>query len=207
MCEDPIVEHGIKLSGFGHTYTYGNNITFECKIGYFMIGSYLIWCQKDSTWYPEVPSCKKIDPKLCGAPLIPRGTVHPLKPQYKIGIIVAVTCNPHYSFPDETMEMTTVCQGYNVWDPPVQPCVFRTSQDTFQLSVHNGMIIHGKKNNYEPGDNVTIKCYAGYTLVGSSEIRYIGGNQWSPKIPSCSLSTCEVCKYILCLTDSLYKKC
>lgn len=59
MCEDPVVEHGVKLSGFGHLYTYGNNITYECKIGYFMIGSYLIQCEENSTWNPAVPSCKQ----------------------------------------------------------------------------------------------------------------------------------------------------
>lgn len=59
MCKDPVVEHGVKLSGFGHSYTYGNNITYECKIGYFMIGSYLIQCEENSAWNPAVPSCKQ----------------------------------------------------------------------------------------------------------------------------------------------------
>uniref|UniRef100_A0A8D0BFD1 Sushi domain-containing protein n=1 Tax=Salvator merianae TaxID=96440 RepID=A0A8D0BFD1_SALMN len=58
-CKDPVVEHGIKLSGLQTAYKYGSNVTFECKIGYFMIGSYFIQCSKNSTWYPEIPSCKK----------------------------------------------------------------------------------------------------------------------------------------------------
>ncbi|XP_061486593.1 C4b-binding protein alpha chain-like [Rhineura floridana] len=202
-CKDPVIEHGIILSGFGHLYTYGDNITFECKIGYFMIGSYLIRCEENSTWCPEVPSCKKIHPQLCGAPLIPSGAVHPLQHQYKIGMVVAVTCSRHYSFPDETMEMRVACQGYNLWDPPVQPCFFRTSPDTFRLSIRNGKIVHGKKSNYEPGDTVTVECSAGYTLIGPSEIRYIGGKQWSPKMPSCSLNTTAIDVFSVASTFAL----
>ncbi|XP_066480761.1 complement receptor type 1-like [Tiliqua scincoides] len=188
MCEDPIVEHGVRLSGFGQSYTYGNNITYECKIGYFMIGSYLIQCEENSAWNPAVPSCKQINPKLCGAPLIPNGHVDPLKPQYQLGETVVVQCNSQYSFPDGTIQTIGKCQGYNLWEPPVPPCVCRTSPDTVELLIHHGEIISGEKRNYEPGDSVIIQCYAGYTLVGPHKVRYIGGKRWFPKIPSCSLS-------------------
>ncbi|XP_053249411.1 zona pellucida sperm-binding protein 3 receptor-like isoform X2 [Podarcis raffonei] len=187
-CKDPVVEHGLILSGFGHSYTYGNTIIFECKTGYFLMGNYLIKCGANSSWYPALPSCKEIDPGLCGAPLIPSGTVRPLRHQYRIGTSVVVTCNKQYSFPDETMEMNVACQGYNSWYPPVQACFFRTSPDIYYLSIRNARIIRGKKTSYEPGDTVTIRCSAGYTLAGPSEIRYIGGKQWSPKLPSCYLT-------------------
>ncbi|XP_053102393.1 complement receptor type 2-like isoform X2 [Hemicordylus capensis] len=189
MCKDPVVEHGVKLNGFG-THTYRSNVTFECKIGYFMIGSYFIQCDENSTWNPEEPSCKKIAPDICGAPLIPTGSVHPLKPEYSIGTAVQVFCIPQYSFPDETIEMTTVCDGYNLWDPRVQPCFLRTSPDTTVLSITHGRVTHGKKRRYEPGDNVTVECQAGYTLKGPSMIRYIGGNKWSPELPHCILRNC-----------------
>ncbi|XP_053101831.1 C4b-binding protein alpha chain-like [Hemicordylus capensis] len=186
-CEEPVVEHGIKLSGFGRSHAYGINITFECKIGYFMIGSYLIHCEEKNTWVPEVPSCKKIDPHLCGAPLIPSGSVLPLQSEYHLREEIIIQCSPQYYFPDETIEKIVACQGYNSWHPPVQPCVFRTSPDVSIFSIRNGKIIHGKKPSYEPGDNITVECYAGFTLLGPADIRYIGGKQWSPNIPSCSL--------------------
>ncbi|XP_077190957.1 complement receptor type 2-like [Paroedura picta] len=187
-CDDPVVEHGVKVTGIGRIHLYGNNIAFECNIGYFMIGSYLIQCEENNTWSPKVPSCKKINAKLCGAPLVPSGIVHPLEPEYDLGTYIFILCNPQYSFPDETMEMTTVCQGHNLWKPPAQPCMFRTSLDTSTLIIHNGRIVHGKKEKYKPGDNITIECYAGYILQGTSVVRYIGGKKWSPGIPYCSLS-------------------
>lgn len=63
----------------------------------------------------------------------------------------------------------------------------RTSPDTSKLRILNGIII-GKKKYYVPGDNVTVHCYAGYSLRGPSAIRYIGGKKWLPEIPSCTLS-------------------
>ncbi|XP_044302758.1 complement component receptor 1-like protein [Varanus komodoensis] len=153
-----------------------------------MIGSYLIKCTRNSSWYPEVPSCKKITSELCGAPLIPSGKVEPLQPQYEIGHVIDVHCDANYCFPDETIEMSVQCQGYNLWNPPVQPCFFRTSHDTSELFIHNGKIIRGKKNIYKPGDKVTVECNAGFALSGPAEIRYIGGKKWLPAIPTCSLN-------------------
>nr|XP_028590275.1 zona pellucida sperm-binding protein 3 receptor-like isoform X5 [Podarcis muralis] len=139
-CKDPVVEHGLILSGFGHSYTYGNTIRFECKTGYFLMGNYLIKCGANSSWYPALPSCKEI----------------------------------------------------------------RTSPDIYYLSIRNARIIRGKKTSYEPGDTVTIRCSAGYTLAGPSEIRYIGGKQWSPKLPSCYLSFVFVLLIAACLLIFLW---
>lgn len=57
-CEEPAVENGIKLSEFQATYISGDNMTFECNIGYFLIGSYFIQCE-NNTWHPNIPYCKK----------------------------------------------------------------------------------------------------------------------------------------------------
>ncbi|XP_034978151.1 zona pellucida sperm-binding protein 3 receptor-like [Zootoca vivipara] len=148
-CEDPVVKHGLILSGFGDSYTYGNTITFECKIGYFLTGNYLIKCEANSSWYPALPSCKK---------------------SKNIKFVFSV----------------------------------RTSPDIYYLSIPNAKIIWGKKTSYEPGDKVTVQCSAGYTLSGPSEIRYIGGKQWSPELPSCYLSFVFVLLIFACLLVFLW---
>ncbi|XP_061486594.1 C4b-binding protein alpha chain-like [Rhineura floridana] len=206
ICPNPVVQDGIKLSGFRDSYTYGNSITYECKIGYFIIGSYFIRCEENSAWVPKVPSCKKISPDVCGAPIIPEGTLYPLQPEYKIGNVIAVYCNPNYSFLDETTKMNVQCQGYNQWDPPVPPCFFRTSPDTSELYIHHGRIVLGEKRRYNPGDEVTIECYPGYTLKGSSKINYVGGKKWLPNIPVCSL-TCFLPVLIVASKTAYEKSC
>ncbi|KAJ6652258.1 hypothetical protein lerEdw1_012927 [Lerista edwardsae] len=135
VCNEPVVENGEKISGFQSLYTYNSTVSFECKIGYFMIGSYMAQCDEHGTWKPELPTCKKIfnnlvgfitvAPHLCGAPLIPTGNVQPLKSEYNSGMSIVAFCNPKYCFPDETIEMAATCQGYNRWNPPVLPCIRR----------------------------------------------------------------------------------
>ncbi|XP_042319678.1 complement component receptor 1-like protein [Sceloporus undulatus] len=186
-CEHPVVENGINLNRFKQSYTSGDNVTFECNTGYYMAGSYFIQCVGDK-WLPEVPSCKKIVPELCGTPVIPSGTVKPWEPEYSIGSIVALHCKTNYSFVDETIEMPTKCIGYNIWQPSIQPCFIRTSRDTSKFIIHNGKIVSGKKRLYDPGDKVTVQCDAGYALTGPSEIRYVGGGVWLPRKPRCFLN-------------------
>nr|XP_028590274.1 C4b-binding protein alpha chain-like isoform X4 [Podarcis muralis] len=203
----PNISNGSHNGTGASFYALGTVITYTCHDNFSLIGAHSISCGMDGdtkgVWKGKLPKCK-VDPGLCGAPLIPSGTVRPLRHQYKIGTSVVVACNKQYSFPDETMEMNVACQGYNSWYPPVQACFFRTSPDIYYLSIRNARIIRGKKTSYEPGDTVTIRCSAGYTLAGPSEIRYIGGKQWSPKLPSCYLSFVFVLLIAACLLIFLW---
>ncbi|XP_053249407.1 complement receptor type 1-like isoform X2 [Podarcis raffonei] len=188
ICENPGVQNGIELSGLRDSYTYGNSVTLECKTGYFMIGNHYILCEKNGTWVPKVPSCKKITPHICGAPVVSKGHVYPLLSEYNVGDVIDVYCNQNYSFIDETTKMSVRCQGYNQWDPSIPLCLAKASPDTSEFYIHNGRITKGVKQYYTPGDEISIQCNAGYTLFGPSTITYIGGSKWSPNIPVCKLS-------------------
>ncbi|XP_063155897.1 complement receptor type 1-like [Candoia aspera] len=188
LCKDPVVEHGIKITRLEKSHIYGSIVTFQCKIGYFMVGTPLIRCEKNSIWVPKVPSCKKISPGICGAPLILNGIIKPLQPYYETGKRVAIRCNLNYSFFDDSTVMNIQCQGYNIWNPPPQLCFFRTSPDISHLFIYHGKIVHGRKKTYKPGDEVVIACHAGYILIGSSKIKYIGGKKWFPSLPNCHLT-------------------
>nr|XP_060627497.1 C4b-binding protein alpha chain-like [Anolis sagrei ordinatus] len=187
-CKNPEVRHGIRLTGLDSFHAYGQTVTYECKIGYYMVGSYISRCEENGTWYPKIPTCEKISPEVCGAPFIVNGTVQMLLSTYVIGMGITIICNEDNSFLDDTTEMTTECLGYNVWDPPVKPCLSTTSPDISPLTIYNGAIIEGKKRHYRPGDSVVVSCNAGYTLIGPSTIRYIGGKKWTPYMPTCSLN-------------------
>ncbi|KAG8132034.1 hypothetical protein E2320_009909, partial [Naja naja] len=174
FCKDPVVEHGIQITQPEKPYIYGSKVIFQCKSGYFMIGNYLIQCEKNSIWIPTVPSCKKISRGICGRPLILNGNIQPLQPQYETEKTAVITCNQNYSFIDDTTIMTIQCQ-------------VKTSPDIFHLFINHGKIVHGKKKYYKPGDEVDIACHGGYVLIGPSKIKYIGGKKWFPSIPNCHL--------------------
>lgn len=58
-CEDPRVENGRKVSGFGSPYRYKDSVMFECNQGYFMVGAEVITCEGNSTWVPPLPTCEQ----------------------------------------------------------------------------------------------------------------------------------------------------
>ncbi|NXU56982.1 C4BPA protein, partial [Turnix velox] len=186
-CENPKVEHGRKLTGFGPSYTYRDSVTFECEPGYFMVGSDVITCGADNNWSPSKPTCEKISAGSCGAPEIRDGVVVRAKPVYAEGERVQIHCNAQCAFPDGAREMTITCQGQNTWSSS-QNCVCGPQGSGSTPLISYGRVIEGQKPSYSVGDFITIECYAGYTLHGEARIQYVGENQWNPGVPTCHLS-------------------
>ncbi|NXG20246.1 C4BPA protein, partial [Grallaria varia] len=185
ICKNPKVENGEKVSGFGPSYSYKDSVRFQCNTGYFMVGSEIITCEGDNTWSPPEPTCKKITADVCGAPKVTNAVVIPMKSAYEEGESVQIKCNAHCSFPDGTEEVTVRCQGQKTWTY-FADCACISSGSTPVISY--GRVVAGQKPSYFVGDCITIECYAGYTLHGAAKIQYVGGNQWSPEVPSCQLS-------------------
>ena len=53
----PEIEYG-KLSVEKVRYVEPERITIQCESGYSMVGSEIITCSEDRTWYPEAPKCE-----------------------------------------------------------------------------------------------------------------------------------------------------
>ncbi|KFQ94910.1 C4b-binding protein alpha chain, partial [Nipponia nippon] len=177
-CDNPKVENGKKISGFGPSYSYRDSVMFECDPGYLMIGPDLITCGEDNTWSPK-PTCEK---SVCGAPKITDGVVIPVKSVYAKGETVQLKCNTYCTFPDGAEEMTVTCQGQDTWSS-LQNCTCDVTPN-----INYGRVVEGQKPSYSVGDFITIECYAGYRLHGEARIQYAGGNQWVPGVPTCQLS-------------------
>ncbi|NWI64735.1 C4BPA protein, partial [Todus mexicanus] len=184
-CDNPKVENGRKVSGFGPSYTYKDSVIFECDSGYAMVGAAIITCGEDNTWVPPKPTCEKVTEHTCGAPKITHGTVNPEKSVYAEGESVQIKCSGHCRFPGGSEEMTVTCQGQNTWSS-LQDCTCGPEGVTPHISY--GRVIEGQKPFYTAGDFITIECYTGYTLNGEARIQYIGGNRWTPGVPTCQLS-------------------
>ncbi|XP_072212380.1 membrane cofactor protein isoform X2 [Excalfactoria chinensis] len=200
ICENPEVEHGRKLSGSASQYTYGSAVMFGCDPGYVLFGMDVITCQENNTWYPPIPTCRKVSEDSCSAPKISRGEVVPLKLAYSRGESAQIRCSPNCAFPDGGTEVTVTCQGRNIWSPEPKCACGPVSSDSSPVISH-GRIIEGKKTVYSVGDSITIECYAGYTLHGAARIEYIGEGRWSPEVPVCKLSTYII--VIICVIVAL----
>ncbi|NXM54018.1 CR1L protein, partial [Illadopsis cleaveri] len=186
-CEDPRVENGRKISGFGHPYRYQDSVVFECDAGYYIVGARVITCKENNTWVPPKPTCEKITPNVCLAPEIPNGVLTPAKPAYETGESVQISCKAGCSFPGGSAEMTVTCQDQSSWG--VLPHCTCAPEDFGSTPViKNGRVTVGQKPSYSVGDFITIECYTGYTLQGEARIQYIGNDQWVPGVPTCQLS-------------------
>ncbi|NXG63296.1 C4BPA protein, partial [Hemiprocne comata] len=187
-CDNPKVENGKKVSGFGPSYSYRDSVRFECDPGYFMIGPDIITCEADGTWSPPKPTCEKGKPlNGCGTPRIRAGAVIPAKSVYERGESVQIKCIADCTFPDGTGEMTVTCQGQDTWSF-LKNCTCGPVSSGFTPHINFGRVIDGQKPSYSVGDFITIECYAGYTLHGEAQIQYVGENQWVPGVPTCQLS-------------------
>ncbi|XP_064029894.1 membrane cofactor protein-like isoform X2 [Pogoniulus pusillus] len=186
-CTAPRVENGFRRSGLGFSFTYNDSVVFECNPGYFMVGSNVVTCTKDSTWFPPTPTCREVTESGCDAPKVTHGVVTPEKSVYATGESVQIRCTAPCTFPGGAEEMTATCQGQNTWSP-LQDCACEAEGSGSTPHIHKGRVVDGQKPSYTVGDFITIECYAGYTLHGSARIQYIGGNQWAPEVPTCHLS-------------------
>ncbi|NWW46363.1 C4BPA protein, partial [Pedionomus torquatus] len=186
-CDNPRVENGRKITGFGHRYSYRDSVMFECDPGYFMVGQDVITCGEDNNWSPSVPTCEKITAVACGAPNLKNGVVIPAKSVYEGGESVQLKCNDHCAFPGGAQDMTATCQGQNLWSS-FQNCACETKGSDLTPSINHGRVIDGQKPFYSVGDFITIECYGGYTLHGEARIQYVGENRWHPGVPTCQLS-------------------
>ncbi|KFP73377.1 C4b-binding protein alpha chain, partial [Acanthisitta chloris] len=187
QCENPRVENGRKVAGFGPSYFYRDSVIFECNPGYAMVGSNAITCEENSTWVPPEPTCETIGAEQCEAPKISNGVVIPVKSLYEKGESVQLKCNAQCAFPDGTGEMTATCQGQSQWSS-LQNCICKGEEGSGSTPhISYGRVIEGQKPSYSVGDFITIECYAGYTLHGAARIQYVGENQWDPAVPTCKL--------------------
>ncbi|NXO45425.1 C4BPA protein, partial [Locustella ochotensis] len=186
-CKNPKVENGRKISGFGHSYTYKDSVVFECDQGFYMIGAEVITCGENDAWVPPEPTCEKITEDVCPAPKISNGVLVPHKNVYGKGESVQIKCNAGCSFPDGSVEATATCQEHSSWGT-LQHCTCESETSGSTPIISYGRVVAGEKPSYSVGDSITIECYAGYTLHGEAQIRYVGNNQWEPAVPTCQLS-------------------
>ncbi|NXU14503.1 C4BPA protein, partial [Pardalotus punctatus] len=186
-CENPRVENGRKVSGFGPSYSYKHSVVFVCNQGYYMVGTEIITCEGNNTWVPPKPTCEKIAADVCPAPTIPNGVLLPAKAAYEKGESVQIRCNAGCSFPGGTAEVTVTCQDQSSWGA-LQHCTCGSEVSGSTPVISYGRVAAGQKPSYSVGDFITIECYTGYTLHGEARIEYVGHNQWRPAVPSCKLS-------------------
>ncbi|XP_019647923.1 PREDICTED: LOW QUALITY PROTEIN: sushi, von Willebrand factor type A, EGF and pentraxin domain-containing protein 1-like [Branchiostoma belcheri] len=159
----------------GTSNLYGDIVTFECNVGYQLVGSSSLTCQSDQQWSGSPPHCQKIQ---C-SPLSPP-SMGWLERRNSYGDTVTIVCDTGYIVVGSA---TLTCQADGQWSAQ-QPSCQRAQCPS--LTIANGQM---SGSNFF-GDTVTFVCNTGYTLFGSSSRRCLAGSIWSGAQPVCNRTEC-----------------
>ncbi|XP_014973186.3 complement receptor type 2 isoform X2 [Macaca mulatta] len=174
------------------------DVNSSCDEGYKLSGSVYQECQGRTPWFMEIRLCKEI---TCPPPPVIYNGAHTGSSleDFPYGTTVTYTCNPgperevEFSLIGEsTIRCTSNDQERGTWSGPAPLCELSLlAVQCSHVHVANGYKISGKEAPYFYNDTVTFKCFNGFTLKGSSQIRCKANNTWDPEIPVCEKETCQ----------------
>uniref|UniRef100_A0A2R8ZSE6 Complement receptor type 2 n=1 Tax=Pan paniscus TaxID=9597 RepID=A0A2R8ZSE6_PANPA len=174
------------------------DVNSSCGEGYKLSGSVYQECQGTIPWFMEIRLCKEI---TCPPPPVIYNGAHTGSSleDFPYGTTVTYTCNPgpergvEFSLIGEsTIHCTSNDQERGTWSGPAPLCKLSLlAVQCSHVHIANGYKISGKEAPYFYNDTVTFKCYSGFTLKGSSQIRCKADNTWDPEIPVCEKETCQ----------------
>ncbi|XP_036091169.1 C4b-binding protein alpha chain-like [Rousettus aegyptiacus] len=189
-CQDPVVENGRMVSGFGGKYYYKAQVAFECNHGFRLKGNSTIFCGANNVWEPEMPECIK---GTCGDP--PRFESMMLyglpKTLYHPGDKIEYQCRPGYKRILPFLATFAVCQPDNTWTPLQDACA--KTLCPFLGDPPNGQIIYVNRT-FQFGSQAHYVCNEGYYLRGTKILyckRSGDSVDWSDNPPQCEKIFCQ----------------
>ncbi|KAM9320212.1 C4b-binding protein-like [Gastrophryne carolinensis] len=182
-CEDPVVPHSTRGSGFVGPYRLNFAISFNCNEGYVLDGQSIIKCNASSQWEPGVPKCTKL--VSCVDPIVEHSTRRPgsVGP-YTPGSTVTFECKAGFALSGQN---SVTCNVNGQWEPALPKCLAK-SVNCKDPIVEHSIMLPGDVGPYTPGSSVTFECQDGFNLHGSSAVTCNMDGQWKPDLPKCEKS-------------------
>ncbi|XP_063695198.1 sushi, von Willebrand factor type A, EGF and pentraxin domain-containing protein 1-like isoform X2 [Bolinopsis microptera] len=155
-------------------------VTYQCDLGYKLIGTETSMCQSNGSWSGSVPICQRVD---CGVPpRIKMGRVYGTSTDY--GSMYGYTCNWGHVFEGRAsiVSIVTTCQENGRWSVEVPDCIQR------QCEV----------SEWGEWGECSESCEGG-TQIRSREILSSHGNEINGNCPSleeirvCNTRKCDTC--------------
>ncbi|XP_042878589.1 sushi, von Willebrand factor type A, EGF and pentraxin domain-containing protein 1-like isoform X2 [Penaeus japonicus] len=175
---------GYLLNGHveGSSYSFGDTVSYTCNPGFVLQGASTRTCQDDGVWTGEHPECEVIKcPNLQAGP---NGQVTSYLGNYMPTNQISFSCEEGYLM-DGPAVLT--CGGDGEWDGNPPAC---QSKACGQLpSIVNGYVEGGAV--VRPGEQVEVKCNAGYKLHGDPMVTCKDDFTWSLPLPKCKVPKCD----------------
>ena len=172
-CNDP----GVPANGSASpsNFAYGTVVSFQCNVGFELLGSANITCQADNNWDNNLPMCTLV---TCPNPISPlNGYIE--GNSYTFASIITYHCNPSYYLEGND---TAQCKANKTWTINVPSCL-KLCNDSG--TPNNGRRVPSNPTLLTEGLELTFYCITGYTLQGASSITCLSSGQWSQSVPIC----------------------
>uniref|UniRef100_A0A8I3RZ37 CUB and Sushi multiple domains 2 n=1 Tax=Canis lupus familiaris TaxID=9615 RepID=A0A8I3RZ37_CANLF len=183
-CTDPgLQENSVRQvhAGSPHGFSYGSTVSYQCKRGFYLLGTPVLGCQGDGTWDRPRPQCLLVS---CGHPGSPPHA-QMSGDSYTVGAVVRYSCTGKRTLIGNA---TRMCGLDGHWTGTLPHC----SGTSTGLCGDPGTPAHGIRlgDSFSPGSLLRFSCEAGHTLRGSSERTCQGNGSWSGAQPECRVISC-----------------
>uniref|UniRef100_A0A8C8EUC9 Sushi, von Willebrand factor type A, EGF and pentraxin domain-containing protein 1 n=1 Tax=Oncorhynchus tshawytscha TaxID=74940 RepID=A0A8C8EUC9_ONCTS len=178
----PTIQHAVQQGGGA---TAADTVTYRCRPGYQMKGSYPhVTCGREGRWGEVRISC---EPVSCGAPTpVPHAQV--VGETFTFGSQIQYRCDEGYELSSQSDSLS--CQSEGTWSKQSIRC--RPAPCPLPANLPTHVMVTGE--DLTPvGGVVTLSCPTGFILQGPDLAECQLGGSWSPGLSSvsCGLVVCE----------------
>ncbi|XP_045068130.1 sushi, von Willebrand factor type A, EGF and pentraxin domain-containing protein 1 isoform X2 [Coregonus clupeaformis] len=182
VASPPTVPHAVLQ---GDSATVPDTVTYRCKPGYQMKGSYPhVTCGREGRWGEVRISC---EPVSCGEPT-PVPHAHVVGEMFTFGSQIQYRCDEGYELTSPSDSLT--CQYEGTWSKHSIRC--RPAPCPLPANLTTHVLVTGEDHTLV-GGAVTFSCPPGFLLQGPGLAECQLGGSWSPGLSSvsCVLVVCE----------------
>ncbi|XP_068090442.1 sushi, von Willebrand factor type A, EGF and pentraxin domain-containing protein 1 isoform X2 [Hyperolius riggenbachi] len=140
----------------------GSTVTYQCNIGYYLLGDSRMFCTDNGSWVGTSPKCLDVDECALGS-----------------------DCDKHASCNNTEGSYICTCIHPYTGDGKacLEPVKCKDPEET-----ENGNYTAGE---YEVGKEVTFSCNEGYNLIGAETVMCLESGEWNASIPYCEAVSCD----------------
>ncbi|KAG8455052.1 hypothetical protein GDO86_001318 [Hymenochirus boettgeri] len=198
----------------------GSTVTYQCNIGYYLLGDSRMFCTDNGIWNGISPQCLDVNECGVGSDCDEHASCHNTNGSY------ICTCIPPYRGNGKKCLEPIKCKNPGELENGNYSGNNFSVGNQLMFSCHEGYDLIGKRkviclesgewnevlpycqavscgrptapsngdvvgSNFTFGETVSFRCNEGYTLIGNEETMCLSNGSWSHKQPSCESVTCS----------------